>query len=199
MSVIHIIFILFLTTGLVLASQLQAVDRDYYGRYNQDWSASQGTETSTPSAEQRLRRILLSNFMKLVLQKSLLAGIESEELEESMIDRDEQDQEAVEEMVNQLSAAIRNVGVGYNIIYGSPDGNFKFGGIDPGVLSTRVVFDFTYERGKEVFHMGQSLQVPDQVNFQPQDSCSANSQISVYSGARSYQNSLKLGASPGGT
>ncbi len=189
----HKLILFLMLTGVVLASR----DRDYYGRYNQDWSASQGTKTSTPSAEQRLRRILLSNFMKLVIQKSLLAAIESEKLEESTVNREDQDQEATEEMVNKLSVAIRNVGVGYNIIYGSPDGNFNTGGIDPGILSTRVVFDFTYERGKEVFK-GQSMQVPDQVNFQPQAGCSSSSQNSVYSGAKSYQKSFKFGASPGG-
>ena len=108
------------------------------------------------------------------------------------------EQEALEEAVNELSAAIRNVGVGYNILKGSPDGDFNRGGIDPGILVTRHVFEFTYDKGNMAFYMGQALEIPDQVSFQSQNSCSARHQIKLYSGAKSYRDSLKLGASPGG-
>jgi hypothetical protein len=108
------------------------------------------------------------------------------------------DQELAEEETDELTSVTRYVGVGYNLLKGSPDGDFLRGGVDPGILVNRIIFDFSYDEGKEAYYSGKVVKVPDQVNFQPIESCSARKHASAYSGEKSYQKSLKYGVNAKG-
>ena len=100
-------------------------------------------------------------------------------------------EDIAEEEADRLSSVIRNVGMGYSLLKGSPDGDFSRGGIDPGIL--RPIFEFTYKDGNEAFFRQTTVQVPDQVIFQEKESCTTKSQSDAYSGEKSYQSSLSIG------
>ena len=102
------------------------------------------------------------------------------------------------ENADQLSLVTRYAGVGYNLIRGSPDGEFRTGGVDPGIKITRHIFGFTYDEGKMGNYMQESMDVPDQVNFQAFASCSSSKTESVYSGSKSYQSNLAVGVEADG-
>ena len=104
-----------------------------------------------------------------------------------------QDWEAKEMQSDLLSAATRFVGVGYNYIRGSPEGEFSSGGRDPGVLITSHILKFTYSEGKKATFAGGPMSVPDQVVFQPEESCFGRDTTSAYSGAKSYQEEIGVG------
>lgn len=38
---------------------------------------------------------------------------------------------------DQLSLLTQYAGLGYNLLYGNPEGSYHLGGIDPGIMSTR--------------------------------------------------------------
>lgn len=144
--------------------------------------------TAVLDAQQSLKQEMLNTFIAQLLQsRETLA--DTEQWGPSLM----LDEELADEEADQLTALTRYVGIGYNLLKGSPDGDFLSGGVDPGVLTTRTIFDFTYKEGKDAYYMDATVQVPDQVNFQPIASCSTNSRASVYSGAKSYQNSLNFG------
>lgn len=95
---------------------------------------------------QSARKMLLDAFLRKILQETAL--LESTHAEENLLNLD--DQNAIEE-TDQLTTITRYVGVGYNLLRGSPDGDFERGGVDPGILSTGVIFEFTYDKGKEAY------------------------------------------------
>ena len=148
--------------------------------------------------QQTMRRKILKMFITKLFQEVSLAQEADIEEEAPGIMPDYRYQEQAEEEADQLSAITRYVGIGYNLLKGSPDGDFNHGGVDPEILTTRTIFDFTYERGKDAFFRGKTVLVPDQVNFQPLESCSAKGHSSAYSGEKSYQKSLNFGIGAGG-
>ena len=89
-----------------------------------------------------------------------------------------------------LSLVTRYVGVGYDLIKGSPEGEFNGGGGDPGIKITRHIFDFTYDRNRKAFYMNQAMSLPDQVNFLASSNCAETKEQQAYSGAKSYQRDL---------
>ena len=91
---------------------------------------------------------------------------------------------------NQLSLVTRYAGMGYNILEANPEGDFYRGGIDPGVKTTRFIFEHTYTRGKLVYYRGSSMTIPDQVAFHMTNSCTTSSNYNAYSGQTSYRNEL---------
>ena len=93
----------------------------------------------------------------------------------------------------------RFVGVGYNEIRGAPEGVFSRGGVDPGIKITRHILRFTYNEGKTELFQDQIWNVPDQVIFQLQASCSGSTENRAYSGTRSYQSSLATSIKAEGT
>ena len=66
------------------------------------------------------------------------------------------------------------------------------------MINRGVVFEFTYDEGKEAVFLDEKVQVPDQVGFHPSETCVTKSRESVFSGAKSYQDSLNFGISPSG-
>lgn len=164
---------------LILASSPSA-DSLRPGSYHHFPPDRQGAGTS-------LKRTLFDLIFKRLLD--LQAKQEQERVESK---------EASEESSDPLSGVTRYVGVGYNLLRGSPDGDFDRGGIDPGIHRNLVVFEFTYNEGKTAY-MNGPMSVPDQVNFQPSSSCSQNTKRTIYSGAKSYQKSLDFGLNAGGT
>lgn len=142
--------------------------------------------------QRSLEQKILDIFFAQLLQKEILASAEEQETPVMT------DEDLAEEETDQLTSITRYVGVGYNLLKGSPDGDFILGGADPGVLITKAIFDFTYQEGKEAYFVNQGgkdtvVDVPDQVNFQPVASCSMENKASVYSGEKSYQKSLNYG------
>ncbi|GFR70968.1 MACPF domain-containing protein 8 [Elysia marginata] len=76
------------------------------------------------------------------------------------------------------------LGVGYNLLTGNPDGGLlSRGGIDPGLLFTRKIFDLSPQHA---------------VQSESRKSCAQTRQTSVFYGGKSYQNKLKRGVSFGG-
>lgn len=131
-------------------------------------------------------------FLGIMLAKLLQKSTNKGALKHTLAD------EVAEEEADKASTLIRYVGIGYNVLQGCPDGSFDRGGIDPGIKPTREIFDFTYKEDREEFYRDITVQVPDQVNFQPISSCSGRSKTSAYSGAKNYQKSLGLGLNLGG-
>ena len=85
----------------------------------------------------------------------------------------------------------RFAGMGYNLLRGNPEGDFERGGKDPGLHDTRWIFNLTYRMNKEGVYNGKSVQVPDQVEFQPSQTCASRSLTRAYSGQASYQKELQ--------
>lgn len=86
---------------------------------------------------------------------------------------------------------LRFLGVGYNILKGNPDGSkLSLGGVDPGLLSTRKIFKLTWDKNKT--SVDGLYRVPDQVVFVHRSSCAETTSNEVFSGAKSYQNKLKV-------
>ena len=146
-----------------------------------------GMATSEDAQLSSLKQKILELFFAQLLQKEILASAEQQETAAML------DQDVAEEETDQLTSITRYVGIGYNLLKGSPDGDFILGGADPGVLTTKMVFAFTYQEKKESYFSDEVVQVPDQVSFQPIVSCSKRNKASVYSGEKSYQKSLNYG------
>ncbi|XP_078384038.1 uncharacterized protein LOC144666477 [Oculina patagonica] len=86
---------------------------------------------------------------------------------------------------------LRFLGASYNIIKGNPDGGqLSGGGVDPGLSLTRRVLGLTWDDGKTTVD-GKFLE-PDQVNFAHRSSCVKTTTNEVISGAKSYQDKLKV-------
>ena len=86
---------------------------------------------------------------------------------------------------------LRFLGVGYNVLKGNPDGgNLTHGGVDPGLLFARKIFKLTWDTQKT--SVDGKFRVPDQVAFAHRSSCVENTTNEVFSGAKSYQDKLKV-------
>ena len=92
----------------------------------------------------------------------------------------------------ETAKGLRFLGVGYNILKGNPDGGGKLleGGVDPGLLSTRKIFKLTWDTNKT--SVDGLYRVPDQVVFVHRSSCVETTTNEVFSGAKSYQDKLKV-------
>ena len=99
---------------------------------------------------------------------------------------------------NQLSLIVHFAGTGYNLVRGNPEGDFNYGGVDPGVRTTYDIFAQTYTSGKKVYYLGKTMQVPDQVNFVMSHSCAESHTIQAYSGSKSYMQELEASVSVSG-
>ena len=99
---------------------------------------------------------------------------------------------------NQLSLVTRYAGMGYNMLQANPEGDFNLGGVDPGIKTTRFIFQHTYTNGKEAFYKGKMMQVPDQVTFHMSQSCALSQTSNAYSGQTSYKNELSVNVEASG-
>ena len=99
---------------------------------------------------------------------------------------------------NKLSLVVRYAGTGYDLLKGSPEGDFNGGGIDSGIKKTREIFTHTYNSRKEAYYRGRSMKVPDQVSFHASESCAKKSTVKAYSGRKSYMDELKTSTSISG-
>ena len=82
------------------------------------------------------------------------------------------------------------VGVGYNLLKGNPEGDARYGGVDPGLLITRKIFQLTWNTNKTT--VDNRFSVPDQVTFAPRLSCVTTYKKDVFSGSKSYQEKLNV-------
>ena len=96
---------------------------------------------------------------------------------------------------NQLSLATRYAGTGYNLLRGNPEGDFNYGGVDPGIRMTNEIFAHSYKQGKRTYYHGKSMRVPDQVKFHMSQSCAASHSVKAYSGRKSYMKELSTSVS----
>lgn len=86
---------------------------------------------------------------------------------------------------------LKFIGVGYNVLRGNPEGGqWTRGGVDPGLLTTRKIFQLTWDTKKTT--VDQRYRVPDQVNFNYRAYCVKTTKNEVISGAKSYQDQLKV-------
>ena len=91
----------------------------------------------------------------------------------------------------------RYAGMGYNLLRGNPEGDFELGGKDPGIQNTRWIFNLTYSMGREGYYGDKTVAVPDQVNFHPTQTCTAQSSTRAYGGQTSYQKELERNINAG--
>ena len=91
----------------------------------------------------------------------------------------------------------RYAGMGYNLLRGNPEGDFKLGGKDPGIKNTRWIFNLTYSMNREGYYGDMTVAIPDQVEFHPTQSCAAQSSTRAYSGQTSYHNELQRNVNGG--
>ena len=83
------------------------------------------------------------------------------------------------------------VGVGYNLLKGNPEGgDVSNGGVDPGLLITRKIFQLTWNTNKK--SVDNRFSVPDQVTFAPRLSCVTTYKKDVFFGSKSYQEKLNV-------
>ncbi len=93
---------------------------------------------------------------------------------------------------NVASLVTKYAGMAYNLLQANPEGDFHRGGVDPGIKTTRYVFEHTYSPGNEIYYQNQKMQVPDQVEFHQTQSCVESSSTKAYSGMTSYKNELSV-------
>ena len=93
-------------------------------------------------------------------------------------------------VIDQLSLVTRYAGMGYNALKANPEGDFYRGGINPGIKTTRFIFNHTYNGGKQAFYRERAMSVPDQVVFHMSQSCVQRATTNAYSGQTSYKNEL---------
>ena len=91
---------------------------------------------------------------------------------------------------DQLSLVTKYAGMGYNALEANPEGEFSRAAVNPGIKTTRFIFNHTYCEGKQVHYRGQTMHVLDQVEFQPLESCASRETATAYSGQTSYKNEL---------
>ncbi|XP_033103529.1 uncharacterized protein LOC117106275 [Anneissia japonica] len=68
------------------------------------------------------------------------------------------------------------LGIGYNLLYGNPDGSPATAAADPGLRPTWRVFDWTFNGGS----------TPDQVSFAPSSSCAKSQKLELFHNAYAY-------------
>ena len=86
-------------------------------------------------------------------------------------------------------SGINYVGIGYNILEGNPEGgDLSTGGVDPGLLVSRRIFDLSYEDGK--MSNDNVYQVPDEVIFLHRSSAYTSSSRTTFYGTSSYASKL---------
>ncbi|XP_033103733.1 uncharacterized protein LOC117106479 [Anneissia japonica] len=86
--------------------------------------------------------------------------------------------------------AVDYIGIGYNVLDGNPDGDGSTTGcVDPGLLTLKRVFAYTYDEGK----VSSDLKyiVPDQIVYTPRSSCARTLEQNMFWGTKSYQQKLK--------
>lgn len=80
-----------------------------------------------------------------------------------------------------------SVGVGYNIIYGNPDGDDVLAGRDPGIKYNYQILTLTYDEGDSLIINGNEYCIPDQIKASAMTSCSAVEETYLFAGTESYQ------------
>ena len=89
----------------------------------------------------------------------------------------------------ETATGLTYLGVGYNILKGNPEGGeISIGGVDPGLLHTRNIFQLTWDEEKTT--SDRRFKVPDQVSFAHHSSCVEACKNKMYSGTLSYQTKL---------
>ena len=80
------------------------------------------------------------------------------------------------------------VGIGYNLIYGNPDGDDNLAGSrDPGLKYTHQILDITYNNVTSTTINGIEHCVPDQVSTVPLTSCSYDEETYLFAGTASFK------------
>eukprot|EP00057_Strongylocentrotus_purpuratus_P031459 XP_784671.3 PREDICTED: uncharacterized protein LOC579463 [Strongylocentrotus purpuratus] len=81
------------------------------------------------------------------------------------------------------------IGVGYNFIMGNPEGDsLNSGGVDPGLLASRNIFELTYDLGKK--SKDNKYRVPDETEFLQRSSAFTTKEKSTFHGTKSYAKTL---------
>lgn len=93
---------------------------------------------------------------------------------------------------DKLSLLTLYAGVGYDLITGSPEGDFDVGGVDPGIKVTRKIFKMSYNKNKKAYYSNKALNVPDQVVFHATEACTSSDAVSIFVGEKSYQSALSV-------
>ena len=86
-------------------------------------------------------------------------------------------------------SAITFIGIGYNILEGNPEGGeLGSGGVDPGLLVSRRIFELSYDESK--VSSDSVYRVPDEVSFVSRDSAFTSSSRTTFHGTQSYASKL---------
>ena len=79
------------------------------------------------------------------------------------------------------------VGVGYNLIYGNPDGSPQYAGRDPGLKRTRRILRLSDDEDNT-----ESKSPPKQLKVLSLTSCSYKETAKLFAGMESYKSRLSL-------
>ena len=89
----------------------------------------------------------------------------------------------------QTPSGVNFLGIGYDIIDGNPEGgDLSTGGVDPGLLVTRRIFELSYDENKK--SSDNRYRVPDEVNFMHRSSAYRSSWRTTFYGKSSYASKL---------
>eukprot|EP00057_Strongylocentrotus_purpuratus_P029092 XP_011683566.1 PREDICTED: uncharacterized protein LOC584567 isoform X2 [Strongylocentrotus purpuratus] len=92
-------------------------------------------------------------------------------------------------VVQPTPSGLTFIGIGYNILEGNPEGGeLGSGGVDPGLLVSRRIFELSYDESK-VSSDGM-YRVPDEVYFVSRDSAFTSSSRTTFHGTESYASKL---------
>ncbi|XP_054755939.2 uncharacterized protein LOC129261943 [Lytechinus pictus] len=92
---------------------------------------------------------------------------------------------------------VQFVGIGYNILEGNPEGgDLTTGGVDPGLLVSRRIFQFTFDQGHKT--ADQLNRIPDEVAFVRRSSAFQKSSLTTFYGTESYASKLAAQVEVGG-
>lgn len=100
-----------------------------------------------------------------------------------------------DETGTEISDVSKLVSHSYNLIRGCPDEQFWSEGADPGIITTKQVFKFTFKEGKTD---SGSLPQPDQVEYEPYADISPETSHSVYGGGKSFRDAMSSEVSAAG-
>ena len=131
-------------------------------------------------------------LLPTVIVIAALAIVECHAAEESLLALKFEDllDDVIAEERASLYPITRYAGMGYNYLRGNPEGDFMRGGKDPGLKDTRWILNLTYAQNKGQYN-ARTVFIPDQVEFQPSQTCASRSSTRAYSGQKSYQKELQ--------
>ena len=135
--------------------------------------------------------VLLATPGVAVIQSSKVEGLDIIDAAKKFLKGNEDKRDNVDDTPLPKVEGLKFMGVGYNLLNGNPEGGqLSKGGVDPGLLVSRKIFKLTFNTNKA--SSDDKFRVADQVVFVHRSTCVNTFKHEVFSGAKSYQDKLKV-------